>query len=104
MPPRRPIRGACGCSSPRSGFPCRWSPSDLAKGEQHGEAYRAINPRRLVADPRARGRHGDRRGAGDLALPRGSLSRTPLLGSTPKEKALVTMVGAGAPSSRASPP
>lgn len=66
-------------------------PIDLAAGEQHGDAYRAINPRRVVPA---------------LVLEDGTvigevpaISRyleeinpaTPLLGTTPTEKALVTM-------------
>jgi glutathione S-transferase len=66
-------------------------PIDLSKGEQHSDAYRAINPRRVVPT---------------LVLPDGTaigevlaiwryLEETyparPLLGSTPKDKALVTM-------------
>src|ERR1700756_4906422 len=64
-------------------------PIDLSKGEQHSDAYRAINPRRVVPT---------------LVLPDGTaigevlaiwryLEETyparPLLGSTPKVKALV---------------
>jgi glutathione S-transferase len=64
---------------------------DLGKGEQHAEAYRAINPRRVVptlvlADGTAIGEV--------LAIWR-YLEETypdwPLLGTTPKDKALVTM-------------
>jgi glutathione S-transferase len=64
---------------------------DLAAGEQHSDAYRAINPRRVVPT---------------LVLEDGTAIRevlaiwryleeaypvTPLLGTTPKDKALVTM-------------
>lgn len=64
---------------------------DLEKGEQHAEAYRAINPRRVVptlvlADGTAIGEV--------LAIWR-YLEETypdrPLLGTTPKDKALVTI-------------
>ena len=66
-------------------------PVDLAKGEQHSDAYRAINPRRVVptlvlADGTAIGEV--------LAIWRyleESFPGPALLGSTPKEKALVTM-------------
>ena len=66
-------------------------PVDLAKGEQHSDAYRAINPRRLVptlalADGTAIGEV--------LAIWRyleEAYPTPPLLGSTPKDKALVTM-------------
>ena len=64
---------------------------DLGKGEQHSDAYRAINPRRLVptlalADGTAIGEV--------LAIWRyleEAYPKPPLLGSTPKDKALVTM-------------
>lgn len=64
---------------------------DLGKGEQHGEAYRAINPRRVVpalvtADGTAIGEV--------LAIWRyieEMHPNPPLLGATPLEKALVTM-------------
>ena len=66
-------------------------PVDLGKGEQHSDAYRAINPRRLVptlvlADGTAIGEV--------LAIWRyleEAYPTPPLLGSTPKDKALVTM-------------
>jgi glutathione S-transferase len=64
---------------------------DLAKGEQHGEAYRAINPRRLVPTLVLE----DGTAIGEvLAIWRyleEAYPETPLLGTTPKEKALVTM-------------
>jgi glutathione S-transferase len=64
---------------------------DLGKGEQHSDAYRAINPRRVVptlvlADGTAIGEV--------LAIWRyleEAYPTPPLLGSTPKDKALVTM-------------
>ena len=64
---------------------------DLGKGEQHAEAYRAINPRRVVptlvlADGTAIGEV--------LAIWRyleEACPDRPLLGTTPKDKALVTM-------------
>lgn len=46
---------------------------DLGKGEQHSEAYRAINPRRVVPNL-------------DEAFP-----EKPLLGATPKDKGLIAM-------------
>jgi glutathione S-transferase len=66
-------------------------PVDLAKGEQHSDAYRAVNPRRLVptlilADGTAISEV--------LAIWRyleEAYPTPPLLGSTPKDKALVTM-------------
>jgi glutathione S-transferase len=66
-------------------------PVDLGKGEQHSDAYRAINPRRLVptlvlADGTAIGEV--------LAIWRyleEAYPTPPLLGSTPKDKALLTM-------------
>ena len=66
-------------------------PVDLANGEQHSDAYRAINPRRLVptlvlADGTA---------IGEVPAIWRYLEEVypaqPLLGSTPKDKALVTM-------------
>jgi glutathione S-transferase len=66
-------------------------PVDLTKGEQHSDAYRTINPRRVVptlvlADGTAVGEV--------LAIWRyleEAYPTPPLLGSTPKDKALVTM-------------
>jgi len=40
------------------------------KGEQHSQAYRAINPRRSGAYPVLEGRHRHRRSAGHHALSR----------------------------------
>jgi glutathione S-transferase len=61
---------------------------DLGKGEQHGEAYRAINPRRVVPSLVLE----DGTAVGEvLAIWRyleEAYPRPPLLGSTPKEKAL----------------
>src|SRR6202140_523984 len=66
-------------------------PVDLAKGEQHSDAYRAINPRRgeptLVLEE-------DTAIDEVLAIWRyleEAYPTPPLLGSTPKDKALVTM-------------
>jgi glutathione S-transferase len=64
---------------------------DLAAGDQHGDAYRALNPRRVVptlllADGTAIGEV--------LAIWRyleEAYPATPMLGATPKDKALVTM-------------
>src|SRR4029077_9617996 len=66
-------------------------PVDLAKGEQHSEAYRAINPRRVVPTLVLE----DGTAIGEvLAIWRyleEAYPTPPLLGSTPKDKALVTM-------------
>jgi glutathione S-transferase len=64
---------------------------DLAAGEQNGDAYRAINPRRVV--PTLVLEEGTAIGE-VLAIWRyleESYPATPLLGTTPKDKALVTM-------------
>jgi glutathione S-transferase len=67
------------------------APVDLAKGEQHSDAYRAINPRRVVPTLVLE----DRTAIGEvLAIWRyfeEVYPTPPLLGSTPKDKALVTM-------------
>src|SRR5712672_4724398 len=64
---------------------------DFAKGEQHAEAYRAINPRRVVPTLVLE----DGTAIGEvLAIWRyleEAYPTPPLLGSTPKDKALVTM-------------
>src|SRR5258708_3683966 len=64
---------------------------DLAAGEQHGDAYRAINPRRVVPTVVLE----DGTAIGEvLAIWRyleEAYPATPLLGTTPKDKALVTM-------------
>jgi glutathione S-transferase len=64
---------------------------DLAAGEQHGDAYRAINPRRVVPTLVLE----DGTGIGEvLAIWRyldETYPATPLLGTAPKERALVTM-------------
>jgi len=64
---------------------------DLAAGEQHGDAYRAINPRRVVPTLML----DDGTAIGEvLAIWRyleEAYQTTPLLGATPKDKALVTM-------------
>jgi glutathione S-transferase len=64
---------------------------DLGKGEQHSEAYRAINPRRVVPtlvleDGTAIGEVPAIMRYLDEAFP-----ETPLLGSTPKDKGLIAM-------------
>jgi glutathione S-transferase len=64
---------------------------DLGAGEQHSEAYRAINPRRVVPalvleDGTAIGEVPAIMRYLDEAFP-----ETPLLGATPKEKGLVAM-------------
>jgi glutathione S-transferase len=64
---------------------------DLSKGEQHYDAYRAVNPRRVVPTLVL----GDGTAIGEvLAIWRyleEAYPTPPLLGSTPKDKALVTM-------------
>src|SRR5258705_7768908 len=64
---------------------------DLAKGEQHSDAYRAINARRVVPTLVLE----DGSAIGEvLAISRyleQAYPTPPLLGSTPKDKALVTM-------------
>jgi glutathione S-transferase len=64
---------------------------DLAAGEQHGDAYRAINPRRVVPTLMLE----DGTAIGEvLAIWRyleEAYPTTPMLGTTPKDKALVTM-------------
>jgi glutathione S-transferase len=64
---------------------------DLAEGEQHGDAYRAINPRRLVPTLVLE----DGTAIGEVLAIWRYLEdvhpATPLLGTTPKDKALVTM-------------
>jgi glutathione S-transferase len=66
-------------------------PVDLAKGEQHSDAYRTINPRRVVPTLVLK----DGTAIGEvLAIWRyfeEVYPTPPLLGSTPKDKALVTM-------------
>src|SRR6266481_1643918 len=67
------------------------APVDLAKGEQHSDAYRAINPRRVVPTLVLE----DGTAIGEVpAICRyieGAHPTPPLLGETPKEKALVVM-------------
>jgi len=64
---------------------------DLGKGEQHSDAYRAINPRRVVPTLVLE----DGTAIGEVTAIWRYLEEahpaTPLLGSTPREKALVTM-------------
>lgn len=66
-------------------------PVDLAKGEQHTEAYRAINPRRVVPTLVLE----DGTAIGEVLAIWRYFEEThpiqPLLGTTPKDKALVTM-------------
>jgi glutathione S-transferase len=66
-------------------------PVDLAKGEQHSDAYRATNPRRLVPTLVLE----DGTAIGEVLAIWRYLEEVyptpPLLGSTPKDKALVTM-------------
>ena len=64
---------------------------DLGTGEQHGDVYRTINPRRVVPTLMLE----DGTAIGEvLAICRyleEAYPATPLLGTTPKDKALVTM-------------
>lgn len=64
---------------------------DLGKGEQHSDAYRAINPRRVVPTLVLE----DGTAIGEvLAIWRyieEAYPQRPLLGTTPKDKALITM-------------
>src|SRR5580700_4576177 len=64
---------------------------DLAKGEQHSDAYRAINPRRAVPTLVLK----DGTAIGEVLAIWRYLEEIyptpPLMGSTPKDKALVTM-------------
>ncbi len=64
---------------------------DLGKGEQHADAYRAINPRRVV--PTLVLEDGTALGEVPAILRyiEETHPATPLLGTTPKEKALMTM-------------
>src|SRR6266849_1073686 len=66
-------------------------PVDLAKGEQHSDAYRAINPRQVVPTLVLE----DGTAIGEVPAIWRYLEETypikPLLGATPKEKALVSM-------------
>ncbi len=66
-------------------------PVDLAKGEQHSDAYRAINPRRVVPTLVLK----DGTAIGEVLAIWRYLEEVyptpPLSGSTPKDKALVTM-------------
>jgi glutathione S-transferase len=66
-------------------------PVDLAKGEQHSDAYRAINPRRVVPTLDLE----DGTAIGEVLAIWRYLEEVyptlPLLGSTPKDKALVAM-------------
>ena len=66
-------------------------PVDLAKGEQHSDAYRAVNPRRVVPTLVLK----DGTAIGEVLAIWRYLEEVyptpPLLGSTPKDKALVTM-------------
>ena len=66
-------------------------PVDLAKGEQYSDAYRAINPRRVVPTLVLK----DGTAIGEVLAIWRYLEEVyptpPLLGSTPKDKALVTI-------------
>jgi len=73
------------------GISIPFEPVDLGKGEQHGAAYRAINPRRVVPTLVLE----DGTAVGEVLAIwhylEEAYSKQPLLGATPKEKALVTM-------------
>lgn len=73
------------------GTPAALVSIDLATGEQHGDAYRAINPRRVVPTLLLE----DGTAIGEVLAIWRYLEEiypaTPLLGTTPKDKALVTM-------------
>jgi glutathione S-transferase len=73
------------------GLSIPFSPIDLAKGEQHSEAYRAINPWRVVPTLVLE----DGIAIGEVLAIWRYLEEThlerPLLGATAKDKALVTM-------------
>src|ERR1700682_6512330 len=64
-------------------------PVDLGKGEQHSEAYRAINPRRVVPTLLLE----DGTAIGEVPAIMRYLAEAfpekPLLGTTPKDKALI---------------
>jgi glutathione S-transferase len=73
------------------GLSIPFAPIDLAKGEQHSEAYRAINPRRVVPTLVLE----DGTAIGEVLAIWRYLEETyperPLLGASPKDKAIVTM-------------
>ena len=73
------------------GLSIPFSPIDLARGEQHSEAYRAINPRRVVPTLALE----DGTAIGEVLAIWRYLEETypdrPLLGASPKDKAIVTM-------------
>jgi glutathione S-transferase len=73
------------------GLAIRLVPVDLGKGEQHSEAYRAINPRRVVPTLVLE----DGTAIGEVPAIMRYIEeihpQTPLLGETTKERALVTM-------------
>lgn len=90
-----------GASSPNSrrvriflaekGLPVPLVAVDLGKGEQHGEAYRAINPRRVVPTLVIE----DGTSIGEVPAIQRYVEEIypdiPLLGVTPKDKALIAM-------------
>lgn len=90
-----------GASSPNSrrvriflaekGLPVPLLAVDLGKGEQHGEAYRAINPRRVVPTLVIE----DGTSIGEVPAIQRYVEEIypdiPLLGVTPKDKALIAM-------------
>jgi glutathione S-transferase len=64
---------------------------DLAAGEQHGDAYRAINPRRVVPTLVLEGGTTIGEVPAIWRYLEDTYPATPLLGTTPRDKALVTM-------------
>jgi len=64
---------------------------DLAAGEQHGDAYRAINPRRVVPTLVLEGGTPIGEVPAIWRYLADTYPATPLLGTTPRDKALVTM-------------
>jgi glutathione S-transferase len=73
------------------GLTAKMVPVDLGKGEQHSESYRAINPRRVVPTLVLE----DGTAIGEVPAIMRYLDETfpskPLLGATPKDRALVVM-------------
>ncbi|WP_454827590.1 glutathione S-transferase family protein [Paraburkholderia xenovorans] len=73
------------------GVPVTLVAVDLGKGEQHGDAYRAINPRRVVPTLVLE----DGTSIGEVPAIQRYVEEihpdAPLFGTTPKDKALITM-------------
>ena len=64
---------------------------DLGKGEQHSEAYRAINPRRVVPTLVLEGGTAIGEVPAIMRYLDEAFRETPLLGTTPKDKGLIAM-------------